>query len=73
MSKPQSRSADSSYTALLGKVSLRKWKVCADGVTMYYAEGSESGWVFVRAANRDYAKAILLELGHITEKTRFYR
>lgn len=43
------------------------------GAPLYYAEGDEAGFVYVRGADRRYAKSILLELGFIAEDSRFYR
>jgi hypothetical protein len=73
-----------SVEPLLGKVRMRLVKLdtggydkggayWGTGAPLYYAEGDEAGYVYVRGASREYAKDILLELGHITEETRFYR
>lgn len=43
------------------------------GAPLYYAEGDEGSYVYVRGASRHYAKAILAELGYIDESARFYR
>lgn len=69
---------------LRGRVSLRHVRLDSGGydsggaywghgIPLYYAEGAESGYVYVRAMSRDYAKAILLELGHTSPETKYYR
>lgn len=74
----------SELVPILGKIRMRKVRVDSwgydkggaywgVGCPIYYAEGNEHGYVYVRAADREYAKAILIELGYITEETRFYR
>lgn len=68
---------------LAGKVRLRRVKFYDgdydkggaywgdNGVPLYYAEGSEGGYCYVRAMSREHAKAIIAEV--VQEGVRYYR
>lgn len=78
---PMGRGADD---LLAGKVSVRRvrldyagydsggayWGI---GLPLYYAEGSEGGYVYLRALTRNAAKRDLVSGGHFSPSARFYR